>query len=343
MSAKFLALRYNRRPQANWLLVQKDGGRIVVLENGDGLRVRSTRHLQLIEVSDPSEKDWQKAIQMEAVEYSDLLCPMAPLNKQQACREGFGAQVEAVHKVAKFFLGLTKGKRVFALFGRHAGIGKVRAYAGKAVVAELPINVEPTIEIPVALHIVLHLKGGSGNPVQHAPNMTKARLLDALATANGILSQAGIRFEPDPVGFVTVARDLGKVVMAKNADAPDVREIRDKPAAHRKINVFLLGEIQNNNKTSGVAFEKRDIFIDDREPLLGELLAHELGHVLDLGHVVGEKKVKNPTAVTIGNVTQHKTHERDFSLMAPGDGGESLSYGEIMNLMRPKAKKLASR
>ena len=174
------------------------------------------------------------------------------------------------------------------------------------------MEVAKVLRVPAAFHLVRHLPKGSRSFVSHSKKADKSSMVQALALANGIFRQAAIAFDVDSFGFADVGIDLG--VVANLTDGRDAISIRAKRSDKVWTNVFVVGELLNHSRTNGTTFEKKDVIIGDHKDgyAFAITLAHELGHVLTLGHVQPDPRTRHFVRKD-GNVTVSHWNENESS------------------------------
>lgn len=322
----------------NWLMVAEHDFRYVILKDGPGLRAVSTRHIRLIEITGASEKELSVVRGMER----DLVCTDPAVSLQDgfsdtSCRSLLAAVQPSMESY--LLATLPKNARLFAVVGKFEGTGLVKALDGKHEKARLTVEVAKVIRVPAAFQIVRHLPNGTRSFVAHSSKADKNSIIAALALANGILRQAAIAFDLDSFSSADVAQDLRAVVDIRKVDSPSVVAIRAKRVGNGQTNVFLVAKVLNNSGTDGTTFEKQDVIVDDHKDgyTLARTLAHEFGHVLNLGHVYPDPKTMKQVRKD-GNSTIWRM-EPTINLMGPGEE-EALKQGQI-TIARSRARELA--
>jgi hypothetical protein len=311
-----------------------------VLKGGKNLKPKINSTIRLIELtSSPTktEKKFEKQL-------TDAYCSEHTISEDEArsdamCSAAVGASFWYMSAWAR---SLGADARAFVIVGRRVGNCTIKFYENKREVIKLAIEVAEPIKIPVAFHLVHHLRDGRKPHVPHAKSFSESTLSYALERANRILKQSGIIFKLNAFHMTHVDINLGISVMAKSKEDAETKAILLRRDASVKVNVFVLDRITNNGGTSGVTFEKSDVLVE-AAPILndsGDLLAHELSHVLSLGHVWAPFTKPIPLS-TKGNITIYAPPPPTHNLMDGGGGNELGLNKNQIGSMRIRAMNLA--
>lgn len=317
----------------HWIMVTNGHYRIFILKGGGKLKPKKMNSsIRLFEVISSPTK-FEKQI-------TDTRCKDNRPEDEAECRRILGLTFWGISLRTRIF---GSDARAFIILGRHVGTCNIGFFEGKNKVIQLEVEVMNPINVPVAFHLIHHLKGGRKPHTPHAKRFSKAELLFALEGANNILRQGGIKFTFHAFHMTKVNIDLGISVMAKSKKDKDVIAIRTLRDTSIVVNVFVFDKIINIVGTNGVTFEDSDVFVA-ASPILndyGSLLAHELSHALGLGHFWLPFKKRIPIS-TDGNITKYAPAPRTHNLM-DGDGGKEwgLRKNQIY-LMRNRARTLAT-
>lgn len=156
--------------------------------------------------------------------------------------------------------------------------GVVEARRGTSVEARLMVQTLEWVEIPIITHSVRDRRRRSRRPLASVP-----RLLEA---ANAILSpRACISLVNYITREIQIDDDLGPHLSSAGTEMQDLfAQLKMPPLT--AVQLFFVWEIQRNQRqdTEGAAREDDFIAIEDSVTSAGQVLAHEAGHFLGLGH-----------------------------------------------------------
>lgn len=316
-----------------WIMVTKGYYRIFILKGGGDLKPKMINSsIRLIELTPLSTK-LEKRI-------TNTNCNAIRSEDEAVCRSILGVAFWSLSsEVRRIF---QPDQRAFIILGRHVGNCNIGFFKNKNKVIQLTIEVMNPISIPVAFHLIHHLKDGRTPHISHAKRVREAELLSALERTNHILRQGGIKFTFHAFHMTKVDIDLGTAVMAKSTKDKEVIAIRKLRDVSVVTNVFFFDKIINNGGTSGTTFEKSDVFVEVSPVLKGfHLLAHELSHVLGLEHFWLPFEKTKPIS-TQGNIITYAPQPLTHNLM---DGNGEKDWGLRRNQiysMRNRARTLAT-
>jgi hypothetical protein len=163
----------------------------------------------------------------------------------------------------------------------HGGV--IEARRGSTVEARLMVQTLEWVEMPVITHSLRDRRRRSRRPLAGVP-----RLID---TANAILSP---RACVSLVNYVTreieIDDDLGPYLSSEGMEMRDLfAQLKMPPLT--AVQLFFVWEIDRSRRqdTEGAALDGDFIAIEDSVRDAGQVLAHELGHFLGLGHTASRR------------------------------------------------------
>jgi hypothetical protein len=286
--------------ESAWMMVPLDGYNLVLLRDGDGLRLDfDGRLVEVREVKGPHGSGFRRAVAVARRECGTK----GP--EARECREEVGEAAAAFVGDA-LEVAARAGARLFLVAGRRKGATELRAENARGhALATLDVAVKRRREVKVAFNFVKHQPAGSGRAVAHSLVRNPSQTPHLVAGMNRILGpQANVWVRAHRAAWVEVGLDLGPVVW-QVTDRPYARNewadvvARGDPTA--EVNAFFVRELEiddspNRDDVAG-ANTGSDILVEDQfrhGRTAAMVLAHELGHYLNrLRNVVGHSSHGN--------------------------------------------------